>query len=207
MKTVLLILIILGLIGILAILFINLRIGSYAKNRIFTAENLPAEEPPRVAIVLGARVGEDGEPSNTLYDRTITAVEAYKASKVSKLLLSGGNDEPEVMKRLAIELGVPEPDIVTDALGLRTYDSCFRAKYVFGVDRAVLFTQDYHQARALYLCHNMGIDAIGVDTKRRDYLGERYLWVREYLSRVMAWFEINFQSFPPEPEEKQPIVR
>lgn len=200
---ILLILLILGLLGLLAIYLINLRVASYLNNRIQTITDLATEN--RVAIVLGARVGEDGEPSNTLYDRTVTAVEAYKASKVSKLLLSGGNDEPEVMKKLALELGVPEADIVTDALGLRTYDSCFRAKYVFNVKRAVLFTQDYHQARTLYLCHNMGIDAIGVDTKRRDYLGERYFWVREYLSRVMAWFEINFQSFPPEPEEKQPI--
>jgi SanA protein len=206
MKTVLLILIILGLIGILAILFINLRIGSYAKNRIFTAENLPAEEPPRIAIVLGARVGDDGVASNTLHDRTVTGVELYKAGKVNKLLMSGGNDEPEVMKKLAVELGVPEPDIVTDALGLRTYDSCFRAKRVFEVNSAIVVTQDYHLPRALYLCDNMGIDAIGVDAKRRDYLGERYLWVREYLSRVMAWSEINFQAFPPEPEDKQPIV-
>lgn len=203
MKRIFLILLILGLVGLFAIYLINLRVVSYSNNRIQTIDGLAAEK--RVAIVFGARVDGDGTPSNTLYDRTTIAVEAYHAGKVSKLLLSGGKTEPEVMKKLAIGLGVPEADIFTDALGLRTYDSCFRAKYVFGVNRAVLFTQDYHQPRSQYLCDNMGIDSIGVDTKRREYLGERYLWVREYFSRVMAWFEINFQSFPPDPEEKQPI--
>ena len=61
------------------------------------------------------------------------------------------------------------------------------------------------QPRALYLCDNMGIDSIGVDAKRRDYVGENYFWWREYLSRVMAWYDINFRSLPPEPEDKQPI--
>jgi SanA protein len=192
MKRFLITLSLLALSALIAIVIINLSVASYSDNRIQTVADLAAE--PRVAVVFGARVGEDGVPSNTLYDRTITAIEAYKANKVNTLLMSGGNDEPEVMKKLAVDLGVPESDIVTDTSGLRTYDSCFRAKNVFGVDRAVLFTQDYHQARALYLCNNMGIESVGVDTKRRDYLGERYFWFREYLSRVGAWYDVNFRS-------------
>ncbi len=182
----------LALAVLIAVILINLRVASYSDNRIQTIDGL-AEEP-RVGIVFGARVGDDGVASNTLHDRTIVAVEAFHANKVNKLLLSGGKDEPEVMKKLALELGVPESAIVTDASGLRTYDSCFRAKNVFGVTRAVLFTQDYHQARSLYLCSSMGIDCLGVDTKRRKYLGERWLWVREYLSRVGAWYDVNFRS-------------
>lgn len=196
MKRVLVTLSLVVLSALIAIFSINLSIASYSDNGIQTITDLATE--PRVAIVFGARVGEGGVPSDTLYDRTITAIEAYKANKVNKLLLSGGDDEPEVMKKLAVDLGVPEPDIVTDTSGLRTYDTCFRAKNVFGVDRAVLFTQDYHQARALYLCNSMGIESVGVDTKRRDYLGERYLWFREYFSRVGAWYDVNFRPFPDE---------
>jgi vancomycin permeability regulator SanA len=203
MMRILLILLVLGLIGLLAIVLINLRINSYLKTATIQGE-IPGDK--RVAIVLGARVWEGGAPSHTLYDRVFTAVELYKAGKISKLLMTGGNDEPDAMKKLALELGVPESDIVTDHLGLRTYDSCFRANRIFEVNRAIVVTQDYHLPRALYLCHNMGIDAIGVDAKRRDYVGENRFWFREYFSRVMAWYEINFQPFPPEPDEKQPIV-
>jgi len=191
MKRFLIISSLLGLIVVIVICIINLRVASYSNDRIKTIDGLSPDSG--VGIVFGARVGEDGVASNTLHDRTIVAVEAYKANKVNKLLLSGGNDEPEVMKKLAVELGVPGSAIIIDALGLRTYDSCFRAKNVFGVERAVLFTQDYHQARSLYLCRNMGIDSVGVDTKRRDYLGERWLWVREYFSRVGAWWDVNFR--------------
>jgi len=205
MKRIFLILIILGLAALLAILLINLRIASYAKNKVQIIENIPADEPPRTAIVLGARVWDGGVASNTLHDRVLTGVELFKAGRASKLLMTGGGEESAVMKKLAIELGVPESGIVTDTLGLRTYDSCFRARSVFGVKQAIVVTQDYHLPRALYLCENMGIESFGVDAKRRGYDGENYFWFREYLSRVMAWYEINFQSFPPEPADKQPI--
>ena len=192
MKRVLIPLLVLTISALIAICLINLQVASYSTNRIQSINDLPTENS--VAVVFGARVEGDGLASNTLYDRTITAVEAYKANKVNKLLLSGGNAEPEAMKKLSVDLGVPESDIVTDSSGLRTYDTCFRVKHVFGVDRAILFTQDYHQPRALYLCNNMGVESVGVDTKRRDYLGERYLWFREYFSRVGAWFDVNFRT-------------
>ncbi len=204
MKRFLIILLIPAVTGITAILLINLRVVSYSKDRLYrAAETVPDDYA--VGIVLGARVGEDGAPSNTLYDRVYTAVEIYKAGKVKKLLMSGGGAEPAVMKKLAIDLGVNEADITVDELGLRTYDSCFRARYVFQVEKAIVFTQDYHLPRTVYLCHNMGIDSIGVDTKRRDYLGERYAWVREYVSRTAAWYDINFSSKPVVNDEQQPI--
>lgn len=200
MKLLLIILLILGSTALFTIIIINLRIESYSKDRIYNdLESVPSED--RIAIVLGARAGADGVPSNTLYDRTVTGVELYKAGKTRRLLLSGGNNEPEVMKKLAVELGVPDIDIVLDDQGLRTYDSCFRAKKVFGIERAIVVTQDYHLARAIYLCQNMGVDAIGMNAKRRDYDGERYAWVREYISRVVAWYDINFETPPPETAE------
>lgn len=197
MKHLLIILLILGAVTLISIIIINLRVASYSKDRIYNdIDSVPAED--RIAIVLGARVGNDGVPSNTLYDRTVTGVELYKAGKTRKLLLSGGNNEPEVMKRLAVELGVPPTDIVLDDQGLRTHDSCFRAKTEFGIERAIVVTQDYHLARSLYLCQNLGVDAVGLNAKRRDYDGERYAWIREYIARVVAWYDINFETSPTE---------
>lgn len=197
MKSVIVIAVILGVLALLFILVINFRITSYSANKTFdNIASVPSEN--RIAIVLGARVWENGTPSNTLYDRVLTGVELYKGGKARKLLLSGGNEEPAAMQKLAIELGVPETDLVIDKLGLRTYESCIRAKQVFEIDKAIIVTQDYHLPRSLYLCQNMGVDAIGVDAKRRDYDGERQFWMREYLSRVLAWYDINFRAFPPE---------
>ena len=193
MKALVIFLIGLSVSAFLAILVVNLRVSTYARGRIYSnVESVPAED--RAAIVLGARVDNDGTPSNTIYDRVQTGVELYKAGKTRKLLLSGGNLEPAVMKKLALDQGVAESDIVLDDQGLRTYDSCIRAKQVFDIERAIVVTQDYHLPRSLYLCQNLGIDAVGVDAKRRDYDGEKFLWVREYFSRVLAWYDINFRT-------------
>jgi vancomycin permeability regulator SanA len=189
-KRVFIVITLLALLGVVAMVAINFRVTSYSGDRTYNSvESVPSED--RVAIVLGARVGDDGVASNTLNDRTVVSAELYLAGKVSKLLMSGGNSEPEVMKKLAMRLGVAEGDIILDDQGLRTYESCVRAKQVFGVNKAMIVTQDYHIPRSIYLCQSLGIDSVAIDAKRRDYDGERYLWIREYFSRVLAWFEIN----------------
>lgn len=190
MKFVIIILLVVVVAAVAGIVGINIRVGSYAEGKIYNdIESLPAGE--RVAIVLGARVGADGTPSDTIYDRTLVGAEVYKAGKATKVLLSGGGLEPEVMKRLALEFGVPAGDIIIDDLRLRTYESCKRARDTFGITQAIIVTQDYHLPRSLYLCQNLGINAIAINAKRRDYKGERYAHAREYLSRVKAWYDVN----------------
>jgi vancomycin permeability regulator SanA len=187
-----------GLIGFLSIAVINRYVYSQNSDKIKTSiTEVPNEEPKRTAIVFGARVWDDGSPSNSLYDRVLTSVELYRSGRVQKLLMSGDKtgenyDEPAAMKKMAIELGIPESDIVLDNEGKRTFDTCYRAKEVFGVQKAVLVTQDYHLPRALYLCNSLGIDSIGITANRRKYDGENYYHFREFFSTASAWFEITF---------------
>lgn len=201
----------LGLLGLLTVYAINLRVKAYANQRLQTSiTEIPAEEPRRVAIVFGAGVWSDGSPSNALYDRIVTAVELYRAGRVRKILMSGDNptkqyDEPTVMKQTAMQLGVPEADIVLDFAGRRTYDTCYRAKEIFEVQKAILVTQEFHQARALYLCSNLGIDSVGITANRRKYEGENYWAFREFFSITSAWIEINFLPFEPIKGVKEPI--
>lgn len=200
-----------GLLGLLSIF----AVGNYVQNsqsaKIQTSmTEIPTEEPPRIAIVFGARVWSDGSASPVLYDRVITAVELYRAGRVKKILMSGDNptqeyDEPTAMKNTAIELGVPEQDIILDFAGRRTYDTCWRAKEIFEVQKAILVTQEFHQARSLYLCNNLGVDSIGITANRRKYVGERRWAVREFLSRFGAWFEMNFYGFDPIGGKKETI--
>ena len=200
-----------GLISLLVIYLINRRIESQAAGKIESSiTEIPTENPPRIAIVLGAKVWENGEPSHALLDRVITAVELYRAGRVKKLLMSGDNptenyDEPTAMKATAVKLGVPESDIVLDFAGRRTYDTCFRAKEIFQIQKAIIVTQEFHQARSLYLCNNLGVDSIGITANRRKYLGENYWAFREFFSTASAWFEINFLPFAPVGGQKEPI--
>jgi vancomycin permeability regulator SanA len=122
-----------------------------------------------VALVFGAYVMPDGTLSAMLADRVDAAVSLYRAGKVSHLLFSGDNSRPDydevsAMLGYALHHGVPRDAITLDYAGLDTYDSCYRAKAIFGVTRAILVTQQYHMPRAIYDCTGLGIDAVGLAT-------------------------------------------
>ncbi len=201
------------LLGLLLVYLVNRQVNSYTNNRLQTSiTEIPVENPKRIAIVLGAKVWEDGSLSHALLDRVTTAVELYRAGRVNKLLMSGDNpsadyDEPTAMKNYAIKLGIPESDIVLDFAGRRTYDTCFRAKEIFEVKSAIIVTQEFHQPRSIYLCSNMGIDSVGIVANRRKYLGENYWSFREFFSVFSAWFEMNFIPFEPVSGKKEPIIQ
>lgn len=204
-------LIIISVIGVVCTYLINWQVKSYSENKIKqTIDELPDEEPPQVAIVYGAAVYKNGKLSDALYDRVFTAVQLYKAGKVKKILMSGDNsrkgyDEPTAMKNEAVNLGVAEEDIVMDFAGRRTYDTCYRAKEIFGVKKAIHVTQEFHLPRAIYLCEKIGVESIGIKADRREYLDEKVWNKREFLAILSAWFEINFISFEPVGGEKEPI--
>lgn len=200
-----------ALIGVLGVAVINRYVHSQTGGKIQKSmTEIPAEEPKRVAIVFGARVYDDGSPSNTLYDRVLTGVELYRAGRAGKLLMSGDRkndnyDEPAAMKKIALELGVAESDIVLDNDGKRTYDTCYRAREIYEIKKAILVTQDYHQPRSLYLCNSLGVDSIGITANRRKYVDEKYFNFREFFSIAGAWFELNIFSFDARKGQKQPI--
>jgi SanA protein len=183
----------------------------WADRRYAEVAAVPAEPLPRIAIVFGAGVWSNGEPSPILFDRVATAVDLYKAGRVNKLLLSGDNrvanyNEPAVMRETAMKLGVPEADLVEDFAGRRSYDTCYRAREIFGVERAIVVTQAFHLDRVMYLCNGLGIDTIGVVADRQPYGSGRYGWeTRELVSRVWAWGNINLGASKPIFGEKEPI--
>lgn len=208
---ILIILIILGLIGLICAYLINNHVKSYAKGKIKqTIEEVPNEEPKRVAIVYGAAVYKNGRLSDALYDRVKTGVELYKAGKVKKLLMSGDNsrkeyDEPTAMKNKAVEMGVPEENVIADFSGRRTYDTCYRAINIFEVKKAIHITQEFHLPRAIYLCEKLGVESIGLKADHRKYKDEDAWAKREFLAVIRAWFNINIYVANPVGGEKEPI--
>jgi SanA protein len=179
-----------SLFGLFVIALTRMILLGKASAQIFSQDNAPARP---VAIVFGAEVKKDGTPSVVLRDRVETAVALYKSGKVEKLLMSGDNrfvdyNEPEAMRSYARGLGVPDADIVLDYAGRRTYDTCYRAKEIFGINSAVLITQRFHLPRALFLCNAFGIDAIGVESENYYYLKRlRLYWnLRELLAGVQS---------------------
>ncbi len=156
------------------------------------------EEAPAmpVAIVFGAGYWPGGRLSDALADRMDTAIDLYRAGKVNKLLLTGDNrfvnyNEPAVMADYALAQGVPRDDLVLDYAGRRTYDSCYRAKAIFGVKQAVLVTQEFHLPRALFTCQRLGLDTAGVLADRHRYVRGLWYELRELFALARAWLDVN----------------
>ncbi|WP_433719844.1 SanA/YdcF family protein [Actinoplanes sp. CA-051413] len=148
----------------------DLWVRAEARGHVYTVAAVPAAP---VALVLGAEVYPDGNPSPFLAARLEIARQLLAAGKVRAILVSGdhmdwGYNEPGAMFQWLVDRGVPSQRIVLDHAGFDTYDSCARAREVFGVSKAVVVTQSYHIDRAVALCRRLGVDATGVgdDTVR-----------------------------------------
>lgn len=160
----------------------------------FNADNIEC------IVVLGAGIWGD-EPSPMLRDRLDTAIELYMNVISNKIIMSGDHgqddyDEVNVMKDYAILHGVPSEDIFMDHAGFSTYDSIYRAKEIFGVDKMVIVSQEYHLYRALYIAKTLGIEAYGVNADKKEYKGQWYRELREILARNK---DIVKTIFKPEP--------
>jgi SanA protein len=169
--------------------------------------------PQQVAIVLGA--GVRGErPTAVLARRIEAAVALYQAGRVHTLLMTGdGSDEdyynePRAMAAYAMQLGVPAGDIMLDYHGRRTYDSCYRARTIFGITEAVVVTQPFHLPRSLYLCEQMGIKATGLTADQSRFsLRLRLTWeVRETIASAAALWDTQVARPVPTPGELTPIT-
>ncbi len=204
-KRLIITLLLLGAIGAATVVIFNVWLHALYADHIYTSiDDLPHEDQPRIAIVFGAGLTRSGEPTPALYDRVATAVDLYRHGLVNKLLLTGDNrfvnyNEPEAMRRTAVKLGVPDEDLVLDYAGRRTYDSCYRAREIFDVRRAILVTQAFHLDRALYLCDSFGIDSLGVIADRRNYTEAAQTWwsIRESAATVEAWLDVNLTRPTP----------
>ncbi len=191
LRRLLLALVALGLIGILGPRLVT---SFFSWSRIYNVATTPSAP---VAIVFGAGLTRTGEPTAILKDRVETAAQLYFAGKVQKLLMTGDNrflyyNEPEAMRQYALSLGVPSADIVLDYAGRRTYDSCYRARAIFGLDSVLLVTQAFHLPRALFLCNALGLKAAGVEANNHRYWPPLLvIWnVREQLATVGAFIDV-----------------
>jgi SanA protein len=180
----------------------------YAGSRLYNAENSPAE---KIAIVFGAGLYRDGSPTPVLRDRVATAADLYHNGKVEKLLMSGnvsrGHNEPGAMRRYALGLGIPDQDIILDEQGLRTYDTCYRAREIFDLDSAILVSQAFHLPRAIYTCNSLGVSAIGVNADLRQYRrASQTFWnLREAVATAVALWEVHFSQPQPILGNPEPI--
>ena len=187
-KIILIALICLGVLGVCALLGVNGYVKAVAKDAILLEEQAAELADVDCIIVLGCKVWEDGRPSHMLQDRLERAISLYRLGAAPKLLMSGDHgtqeyDEVNAMKQYAIDAGIPSEHIFMDHAGFSTYETVYRAKEIFGAEKVVIVTQQYHLYRALYIAEKLGVEAYGVASDYRTYAGQTMRDLREILAR------------------------
>jgi uncharacterized SAM-binding protein YcdF (DUF218 family) len=106
-------------------------------------------------VVFGAKANTDGTPSQALYDRTHTAVQLYHSHLAPRLIFSGGPgsgvvSEPQAMRQVALNEGVPAGAISLDETGLNTDATVENTAAMFksrGIKSVLAVSHDYHLPR------------------------------------------------------------
>lgn len=167
--------------GVLAVVLANVVVVQRADQHV--TGDLEALAPAQVAIVPGSLVRGDGTLGDVVAERVDAAVALYDAGVVDALLVSGDNgtpdyNEPDAMRDAALAAGVPAEDVFTDYAGFSTWATMRRATEIFGVDSAVVVTQDAYAARSVDLARAAGIEAQALEA------GTAAGGPREVLARV-----------------------
>jgi vancomycin permeability regulator SanA len=194
----------------LTVLLINMYMIEKYKKKILSYDNM-VDKKFDCILVLGAMVYQDDKPSHMLEDRLNQAIELYNAGYSDRILMSGDHgsseyDEVNAMKQYAIDKGVKADHIFMDHAGFSTYESMYRARDIFQVDNAIIVTQGYHLFRGLYIANELGVDAYGVPSDQRKYVGQTKRDIREVAARVKDFFGVLLQVKPTYLGEPIPIT-
>lgn len=208
-RTVLIVFAALFLLGVLAVAGINIYMIAFSNTRKMTSQEAAKLKDVDCIMVLGCGVRGDS-PTPLLADRLQRGVEVFELEAAPKILMSGDHgqedyDEVNVMKQYALDAGISETDIFMDHAGFSTYESMYRAKEIFGIDKMIIVTQDYHLSRAVYIANKLGIEAYGVASDYRSFSGQLGRDSREVLARVKDLFTSILKPKPTYLGESIPI--
>lgn len=193
------VIVVLAVIAIIA-LGINLFVRLSTKKQIIKEDQYSNLSDVDCIIILGAGIWGD-KPSPMLEDRLQEGIKLYQNNVSDKIIMSGDHgkkeyDEVNIMKNYVVERGIPSENIFMDHAGFSTYESIYRAKEIFQAKKIVIVTQKYHLYRALYIANKLGIEAYGVGSDPRQYVGATNREIREILARNKDFIKCIFKPKP-----------
>lgn len=146
--------------------------------------------PADAIVVFGARAHRDGTPSQALYDRTMTGIALYHEGWAGTLICSGGLNEPDVMRRLALERGVPPGAVVLDPRGVNTAATLRFCRRRGG--RFLAVSHSFHNARIKMLAERFGARCYTVPAREPVPLTwEPYFVARECAALAAYYFAVH----------------
>lgn len=143
------------------------------------------------AILLGAKVNEDGQPSLSLQYRIDAAVAYLKQYPHVKVIVSGGQGTDEPMTEAAlmytylVEADIEEGRIIMEDQSTSTYENLLFSKKLLpkGEIAVTVISSDFHLARTKYIAEQLGlqVDVVAANTPK---IVEYQLRFRERLALI-----------------------
>jgi uncharacterized SAM-binding protein YcdF (DUF218 family) len=148
-----------------------------------------------MAIIFGAAVLKGGGASNTLRRRILTGVKIKQEGMVSKLVLSGRGgvslpSEACVMKRIALDEGISEDDIIIDQESRTTIETviyCSKIARAHGVTKVLIVTDRYHMYRCRLAFQAVGIEGEPIFADPRLCRSSNYAMAKSIAREAIAW--------------------
>ena len=194
-----------------AVLFvaINAHVIRISAPRLISADAATNLEKVDCILVLGSSVQPNGTLNRVVRERVDTALTLYESGVSQRLLMSGDHgkvhyDEVNAMKQYCVDKGVNPDVIFLDHAGFNTYDSIYRAKAIFGIQKMIIVSQEYHLYRAVYIANELGIEAYGVPAEQ-EATTALITNLRESVARVKDYFSCAFHIEPTVLGEPIPI--
>lgn len=158
--------------------------------------------PADAVVVLGARAYADGRPSVALADRVRTACEIYHQGLAPRLIFSGGPGdgavhETEAMRRMAVELGVPERAILTDPHGLNTRATARETSLMLerlGARDVMVVSHFYHLPRVKMTYHRMGWNVYTVPAEESYILAALPVYIIREIAGLWVYYLGGFRN-------------
>lgn len=167
-------------------------------------------EGVRYVIVMGAAHFDhpilplSNRPNNAAAYRLLEGISIYRRHPGSRLVLSGGDNQPEphaeILARIARDLGVPERDMVLQQGSRNTGEEVARLVEMLGTDGLVVVTSAAHMSRTLFWFNRLGAEPIPAPTHFLGRVqGSGWAWPalhnlerttfawHEYLGLAWAW--------------------
>jgi len=158
--------------------------------------------PADAIVVLGA-AAYDTRPSPVFTERIRHGIDLYERGLAGRIVFTGGYgdgarfSEAQVARSFALRAGVPAEAILVEGLSRTTRQNLALSRQLLaehGLRRVIVVSDPLHMARALRLCRQLGIDAVGSPTPSTRFRSFRTQW--RFLAREVYFFHRDLVVSP-----------
>lgn len=162
----------------------------------------PAVDSYDVAIVLGARLADDGTASPALVRRVVHGVELLHAGVVGALVMSGGPTSPagieaETMRAMAVAAGVETARVMVEGRALNTIQNALFCRPLLrrhGWRRVLVVTDAFHVPRTRYIFARLGL-AVTVTGVRPSRPSAQWWLAHLREAAAVPWTVLRVEAF------------